>query len=64
MCICITKISVTSMAQVKERLNNKAITKNFTNVVVQIISTLILFPKITNALSWVDEFFCRRSPYW
>jgi len=48
MSICITKISTPSMARVKERLNNNAITKNFIDVVVQIILTLILFSKVTN----------------
>lgn len=66
MSICITKISTPSMARVKERLNNNTITKNFTDVVVQIILTLILFSKVTNATCslWPNGLYCFGSPYY
>ena len=62
MYICITKISVLSMAPIKERLNNIVNTRNFTNVVVQIILTLILFSKISNAFWDWNRFWCSGKP--
>ncbi|AET01471.1 hypothetical protein MtrunA17_Chr8g0340331 [Medicago truncatula] len=50
------------MAPVKERLNNIVINRNFTNVVVKIILTVILFSKISNAFFDYNQYWCPGKP--